>query len=156
MDRLLHRMVSLKPDMNWKLQEHRHHCPQRSEFFITVEWEGANEERSSSLQAIWPDWQDLCLEAFKPTKTIRAVKHGGGSPVLGGCFAASRAGTLHKVNGIMKEEDFLQILQHHLKSAGWLKHGHKHENDHNFVWITELTLSFWNGLPKAGIWKFVD
>uniref|UniRef100_A0A3B4X8J7 Transposase Tc1-like domain-containing protein n=1 Tax=Seriola lalandi dorsalis TaxID=1841481 RepID=A0A3B4X8J7_SERLL len=52
-----------------------------------------------------------------------AVWQGGGSIVLWGCFAATGTGTLHNVNGTMKEEeDYLQILQHNLKlSAGWKK-----------------------------------
>lgn len=39
------------------------------------------------------------------------------SILLWGCSAASGTGTLKKVNGTMKEEDYLQILQLHLKST---------------------------------------
>lgn len=39
-----------------------------------------------------------------------------------GCFAASGTGIFHKVDGIMKKKDYIQILGHHLKSAArWLK-----------------------------------
>lgn len=37
--------------------------------------------------------------------------------MLWGCSADSGTGTLKKVNGTMKEEDYLQILQLHLKST---------------------------------------
>lgn len=32
--------------------------------------------------------------------------------MLWDCFAASEPAALHKVNGIMKNEDYLRILQH--------------------------------------------
>ena len=50
------------------------------------------------------------------------VQHGGGSVVLWGCFAASGSAALKKVNGMMKEENYLQILQENLKSSAedWL------------------------------------
>lgn len=39
------------------------------------------------------------------------VKHGGGGSImLWGCLVATGTGTLHKGDGILKEEDYLQIL----------------------------------------------
>ena len=43
--------------------------------------------------------------------TIPRVKHGGGSIMLLGCFAASDPGALYKTDGIVKKEDYLEILQ---------------------------------------------
>lgn len=61
---------------------------------------------------------------FKPKNTVPTAEHGGGSIMFWGCFAASGTGTLHKIDGIMKEEDYLQILQLHLRSAAsWLNLG---------------------------------
>ena len=45
-----------------------------------------------------------------------AVKHDGGSIVLWGCLAASGSAAPKKVNRIMKEEDYIQILQENIKS----------------------------------------
>lgn len=37
--------------------------------------------------------------------------------MLWGCFAANGTGDLQRVNGTMKKEDYLHILQHNLKSS---------------------------------------
>lgn len=64
-------------------------------------------------------------EAFKPEKSVPVVNHGGGTIMLWGCFAANDTGTLHKSDGIMKEEDHQYILHIYLKSkAKWLKLEH--------------------------------
>ena len=46
---------------------------------------------------------------------VPTVKHGGGSIMLWGCFAASGSGALKKVNGIMWKVNYLQILQDSLE-----------------------------------------
>ena len=50
-------------------------------------------------------------EAFNPKNTKPTIKHGGGSIMLCG------TGALHKVNGTMKKEDHLHILQENLKPS---------------------------------------
>ncbi len=49
-------------------------------------------------------------EAFKEKNTVPTVKHGGGSKMFWGCFAASGTGCLDYVNGIMKSDDYQRIL----------------------------------------------
>jgi hypothetical protein len=45
------------------------------------------------------------------------VKHGGGSIMLWGCLAAGGTGALHKIDGFMREENYVDILKQHLKTA---------------------------------------
>ena len=40
----------------------------------------------------------------------------GGSIMLLGCFAAGGTGALHKIDGIMREEDYVDKLKQHLKT----------------------------------------
>ena len=44
---------------------------------------------------------------------IPTVKHGGGSIMLCGCFSAGGTGALYKIDGIMREEHYVDILKQH-------------------------------------------
>ncbi|KAL0188386.1 hypothetical protein M9458_015485, partial [Cirrhinus mrigala] len=60
-------------------------------------------------------------EAFKEKNTVPTVKHGGGSKMFWGCFAASGTGCLDCVNGIMKSDDYQRILGHSIvASRSWV------------------------------------
>ena len=41
----------------------------------------------------------------------------GGNIMLWGCFAAGRTGALHKIDGIMRVENYVDILKQHLKTS---------------------------------------
>jgi hypothetical protein len=56
-------------------------------------------------------------EACKPKNTIPTVKHGGSSIMVWGCSAAGGIGALHKIDGIMREENYVDILKQHLKTS---------------------------------------
>ena len=50
-------------------------------------------------------------EAYNLKNTIPTVKYCGGSLMFWGSFSASGPGSLVKINGIMKKEQYLEILQ---------------------------------------------
>ena len=61
-------------------------------------------------------WRKKC-EAYNPKNTVPTIKHGGGSIMLWGCFSASGPGNLVKVDGIMKKEQYIKILEENIKQS---------------------------------------
>ena len=57
--------------------------------------------------------ESLREDTIQPT-----VKHGGGSVMMWGCFMGGKAGDLHRVQGIMKKEQYHSILVHHAIPSG--------------------------------------
>jgi hypothetical protein len=57
------------------------------------------------------------METCKLKNIIPTMKHRGGSIMLWGCFAAGGSGALHKIDGIMREENYVNILKQHLKTS---------------------------------------
>lgn len=109
------------------------------EFFITMDWESDDQERSQKWtpssspdkpnafwrNGFWSDETKIDLfahnkksnlwrnkgEVLKHKTTVPTAKHGDGSIMLCDCFGASDTGKLHKVDGKMTKEHYLQIPQ---------------------------------------------
>ena len=50
-------------------------------------------------------------KACKPKNTIPTVKHWGGTIMLLGCFAGGGTGALHKIDGTMRKENYVDVLK---------------------------------------------
>lgn len=59
-------------------------------------------------------------EAFKPRNLVSIIKHGGRSSIrLWGCFSGNGIGSLAKVDGMIKKEQYIHILDQNInQSAG--------------------------------------
>ncbi|KAK3511150.1 hypothetical protein QTP70_032158 [Hemibagrus guttatus] len=67
-------------------------------------------------------------EDFNPKNTIPTVKHGGGNLMFWGCFSAGGPGNLITVNGTMKKEQYIKILNNNIRQSAE-KLGLGHDND---------------------------
>ena len=65
----------------------------------------------------WDGVLRLAGESCKPKNTNPTVQHGGGSIMLWGCFAAGGTAALHKTDGIMRMENYVDVLKQHLKTS---------------------------------------
>jgi hypothetical protein len=73
-----------------------------------IELFGYNDHRS-----VWREKGEAC----KLKNTIPTMKHGGGSIMLWGCFAAGMSGVLHKIDRITREENYVDVLKQHFKAS---------------------------------------
>lgn len=72
-------------------------------------------------------------ECLAPQCVVPTVKHGGGSVMVWGCFAGTSVGDLVKIDGVMRKEQYLDILRNHAIPSGHRIVGQElifqHDND---------------------------
>lgn len=94
----------------------RDHMQQDSSFWSTILWSDETKlELFGHMDAEYV-WRKKG-EAYNPKNTVPTVKHGGGSIMLWGCFSSQGTGNLVRVQGIMKKENYIQILDENLKES---------------------------------------
>ena len=57
-------------------------------------------------------------EGMIPQCVTPTVKHGAGSVIVWGCFAADKVGDLHQIHGILNQHGYHSILQRHAIPSG--------------------------------------
>ena len=85
------------------------------------------------------------------------MKHRGGSIMLWWCFAAGGTGALHKIDGIMGKDNYVDILKQHLNtSVRKIKLGRKwvfqmnNDPKHTSKVVAKwLKSRYWSGHHKA-------
>lgn len=72
-------------------------------------------------------------EKMLPDCIAPTVKHGGGSVLVWGCFSLAGMGDLIKIDGIMRKENYREILENHVLPSGLRLIGNNfefmHDND---------------------------
>ncbi|XP_075163221.1 uncharacterized protein LOC142235852 [Haematobia irritans] len=103
-----------KPALSEKNQKARMKFAREHNNWTTDDWKGVIWSDESKFNRFQSEGKQYCCR--RPGDTIQRhhVKHGGGSIMVWGCFTWWHIGPLQKIDGIMKKEDYLAILQTHL------------------------------------------
>ena len=105
--------------------------PSNSVPLCLTSWENLKKSaKTSEKNVLWSDETKIELFGHNAIVTLggkrgilQAEEHhpnrklGGGSIMMWGCFAAGWTGALHKIDGIMREENCVDILKQHLKTS---------------------------------------
>lgn len=86
--------------------------------WTTDDWKRVIWSDESKFNRFQSDGKQYCWrkpgERLQRHHVKQTVKHGGGNIMVWGCFTWWHVGPLHLVEGIMRKEDYLQILQTYL------------------------------------------
>lgn len=96
-------------------------------------------------------------ERFKESCLLPSVKHGGGSVMVWGCFCYDGVGSLMKIEGIMKKENYHNILQRQAIPSGihLIGHGFIFQQDNDPKHTSKLCLKYLEQKQQAGLLKIM-
>ncbi|KAI4872969.1 hypothetical protein NFI96_023649 [Prochilodus magdalenae] len=107
------------------------HLDKEEDFWCSVLWSDETKIELFGHNDVCTIWRKKG-EAFNPKNTIPTVKHGGGNLMFWGCFSANGPGNLIAVNGTMKKEQYIKILNNNIRqSAEKLGLGNRWTFQHN-------------------------
>lgn len=92
-------------------------------------------------------------EKMLPVCVVPTVKHGGGSIMVWGCFSSRGTGDLVRINGIMKKEQYKQILQRNAVPSGLrlIGNGFFFQQDNDPKHSSKLCRGYLEGKEAKGI-----
>ena len=99
-----------------RLQFARAHINDTPEQWSKVLWSDETKMELFGVNQKKYVWRESGGE-WDPDKTVPTVKHGRGSVMLWGCFAAAGTGRLVKIDGIMNGEKYREILEENLLTS---------------------------------------
>lgn len=139
----------------------KEHLKKEITFWNSVLW--SDESRfelfgSKKRNKVWRRKGDGLKDRFLK----KTIKHGGGSVMVWGCFAACGVGQLELIEGIMKSREYCDILTRNvMPSVRKLCLGRrftflqdndpKHKSKETMTYLKKTKLSYWNGLHRARI-----
>ncbi|CAK9820118.1 Transposable element Tcb1 transposase [Anthophora quadrimaculata] len=110
-----------KPMLSKKNIKRRLEFAKKYRNWTTTDWERVIWSDKTKINRICSDGMSWCWirknERLKPRHVKQTLKHGGGSLMFWGCLTAFGVGSLHRINGIMNQYLYKDILQDHLVDA---------------------------------------
>lgn len=97
-------------------------------------------------------------ERYKSNCILPTVKHGGGSVMVWGCFSHAGIGQLIKIEGIMKKEQYHNILQRHAIPSGiqLIGRGFIFQQDNDPKHTSRLCADYLKGKKDNGVLEIME
>lgn len=107
-----------KPALSEKNVKARLKFAREHKDWTTDDWKRVVWSDETKFNRFQSDGKQYCWrrpgERIQRHHVKQTVKHGGGNIMVWGCFTWWQVGPLHLIDGIMRKEDYLHILQTHL------------------------------------------
>lgn len=97
-------------------------------------------------------------ERYKPECVKATVKHGGGSVMVWGCFSYDGVGSLFKVDGILRKEQYHRILERHAipSAIDLIGEGFVFQQDNDPKHTSKLCMNYLRSKESKGVLKIME